>query len=101
MIPVSNIQITATRDKLMANWEQLHCVDHYIMKLEKVGPLEMIQESTALLDLRERWQKDQYCHSPTQPQLELVLDLIMGRKPPTTPPPPPGTFKALPGNLGS
>ena len=27
------------------------------------------------------------CHSPTQPQLELVLDLIMGRKPPTTPPP--------------
>jgi hypothetical protein len=39
-----------------------------------------------------------YCHSPTQPQLELELDLIMGRKPPTTPP---GTFKALPGNLGS
>ena len=25
-----------------------------------------------------------YCHSPTQPQLELVLDLIMGRKPPTS-----------------
>ena len=23
------------------------------------------------------------CHSPTQPQLELVLDLIMGRNPPT------------------
>ena len=40
-----------------------------------------------------------YCHSPTQPQLELVFDLIMGRDPPTTPPP--GTFKALPGNLGS
>ena len=39
-----------------------------------------------------------YCHSPTQPQLELELDLIMGRKPP---PPPPGTFKALPDNLGS
>jgi hypothetical protein len=30
-----------------------------------------------------------YCHSPTQPQHELELDLIMG------------TFKALPGNLGS
>jgi hypothetical protein len=37
------------------------------------------------------------CHSPTQPQLEMELDLIMGRKPPT----PPGTFKALPANLGS
>ena len=40
------------------------------------------------------------CHNPTQPQHELELDLIMGRKPPThhhhT-----GTFKALPGNLGS
>ena len=40
------------------------------------------------------------CHSPTQPQHELVLDLIMGRNPPT-PPPHTGTFKALPGNLGS
>jgi hypothetical protein len=26
------------------------------------------------------------CHSPTQPQLELELDLIMGKNPPTTPP---------------
>ena len=42
-----------------------------------------------------------FCHSPTQPQLESVLDLIMGRKPPTHPTPPPGTFKALPDNLGS
>ena len=45
---------------------------------------------------------DGYCHSPTQPQLELELDLIMGRNPP--PPPHPthtGTFKALPGNMGS
>jgi hypothetical protein len=25
-----------------------------------------------------------YCHSPTQPQLELELDLMMGRKPPPT-----------------
>ena len=39
-------------------------------------------------------------HSPTQPQHELVLDLIMGRNPPH-PTTPPGTFKALPGNLGS
>ena len=31
-------------------------------------------------------QKSKYCHSPTQPQLELELDLIMGRKPPPTPP---------------
>ena len=31
---------------------------------------------------------DQYCHSPTQPQHELVPDLIMGRKK-TTPPHPP------------
>jgi hypothetical protein len=36
------------------------------------------------------------CHSPTQPQLELELDLIMGR-----PPTHAGTFKALPGNLYS
>ena len=43
---------------------------------------------------------EQCCHSPTQPQLELELDLIMGRKPPP-PTHPPGTFKALPGNLGS
>ena len=41
------------------------------------------------------------CHSPTQPQYELVLDLIMGRNPPHTTPPHTGTFKALPGNLGS
>jgi hypothetical protein len=38
------------------------------------------------------------CHSPTQPQLELELDLIMGRKPPTHQPTPLttplGTFKA-------
>eukprot|EP00091_Calanus_sinicus_P004209 TRINITY_DN14434_c0_g1_i1.p1 TRINITY_DN14434_c0_g1~~TRINITY_DN14434_c0_g1_i1.p1 ORF type:complete len:136 (+),score=47.10 TRINITY_DN14434_c0_g1_i1:59-409(+) len=33
----------ATRDKFVANWEQLHCVDYYIMKLEKVGPVEMLQ----------------------------------------------------------
>ena len=39
------------------------------------------------------------CHSPTQPQLELELDLIMGRNPP--PPYHTGTFKALPDNLGS
>jgi hypothetical protein len=38
-------------------------------------------------------------NSTSTPQLELELDLIMGRKPPTTPPP--GTFKALPDNLGS
>ena len=38
------------------------------------------------------------CHSQTQPQHELELDLIMGRNPPPTPP---GTFRALPGNLGS
>ena len=37
------------------------------------------------------------CHSPTQPQHELELDLIMGRNPPH----PTGTIKALPGNLGS
>ena len=36
------------------------------------------------------------CPSPTQPPHELELDLIMGRNPPPT-----GTFKALPGNLGS
>ena len=29
------------------------------------------------------------CHSPTQPQHELELDLIMGRKPPTPPHPTP------------
>ena len=39
------------------------------------------------------------CHSPTQPQPELELDLIMGRNPP--PPPHAGTFKELSGNLGS
>ena len=42
-----------------------------------------------------------YCHSPTQPKLELVLDLIIGRKPPPHPPHQTGTFKALPGNIGS
>ena len=41
----------------------------------------------------------QNCHSPTQPQLELELDLIMGRKPPH--PTHTGTFKALPDNVGS
>jgi hypothetical protein len=45
------------------------------------------------------WEKSMYCHSPTQLQLELELDLIMGRNPPY--PTHPGTFKALPGNLGS
>jgi hypothetical protein len=38
------------------------------------------------------------CYSPTQPQHELKLDLIMSRKPPTTPP---GTVMALAGNLES
>jgi hypothetical protein len=37
-----------------------------------------------------------FCHSPTQPQLELELDFIMGMNPSH-----PGTFKALPDNLGS
>jgi hypothetical protein len=40
--------------------------------------------------------KSRYYHSPTQPQHELELDLIMGRNPPNT-----GTFKALPGILVS
>ena len=41
----------------------------------------------------------QFCHSPTQPQLELEIDLILGRNPhhPTHT----GTFKALPDNVGS
>ena len=43
--------------------------------------------------------KHSYCHSPTQPQHELELDLIMGRNP--TPATTTGTSKALPGNLGS
>ena len=38
------------------------------------------------------------CHSSTQPQHELELDFIMARNPPH---PTTGTFKALPGNLGS
>ena len=29
-----------------------------------------------------------FCHSPTQPQHELEVDLIMGRKPPTPTNPP-------------
>ena len=49
------------------------------------------------------------CHSPTQPQHELELDFIMGRNPPychcvphhIATVYPTGTFKALPGNLGS
>ena len=40
------------------------------------------------------------CHSPTQPKHELELDLIMGSNPPHTTTTT-GTFKALPGNLGS
>jgi hypothetical protein len=32
------------------------------------------------------------CHSPTQPQLELEFDLIMGRKPPTHHPTPHRNF---------
>ena len=35
------------------------------------------------------------CHSPTQPQLELELDLIMGRKPPHHPPHHPPTQELL------
>ena len=53
-----------------------------------------------LIYKKERRRKIDCCHSPTQPQLELALDLIMGRNPPTHPPPP-GTIKALPDNLGS
>ena len=43
------------------------------------------------------------CHSPTQPQLELEWDIIMSWQN-LAPAPvrhPPGTFKALPGNIGS
>jgi hypothetical protein len=39
-----------------------------------------------------------FCNSPTQPQHEMELDIIMGRNSPT--PPPTGTFKALTGNIG-
>ena len=38
------------------------------------------------------------CHSPTQPQHELELNLIMGSQDPTHHP---GTFEELTGNLGS
>ena len=43
MIPVVNIHISATSHKLMANWEDLDCVDHYVMRLDKVGPLHIME----------------------------------------------------------
>ena len=39
MKPVTNIDISATTSKLTATWDDLDCVDHYIMKLRKLGPI--------------------------------------------------------------
>jgi hypothetical protein len=43
VVPVSKISITTTIDKLMANCELLSCVDHYIMKIVKVGHLQILE----------------------------------------------------------
>ena len=41
MRPVSNIDVSATRTRLTALWEEVDCVDHYIMKLRKIGPVDI------------------------------------------------------------
>ena len=40
---------------------------------------EFKEDNKALNDQGEGEGTNSFCHSPTQPQLELVLDLIMGR----------------------
>ena len=37
ILPVSNISIIATADKVIANWDKLKCVDHYNMKLKRLN----------------------------------------------------------------
>ena len=35
ILPVSNISIIATAYKVIATWDKLKCVDHYIIKLKR------------------------------------------------------------------
>ena len=99
--------------------EQSATVWHSGLSQENIQDLERVQKTAIKIILQEQYQGYKQglaqldlqtlesrreklclnCHSPTQPQLELELDLVMGRKPP--PHPTTGTFKALPGNLGS
>ena len=71
------------------------CADKISALVFEVGRAGVSLQTPPFLNCHSRvWKiamiKFKYCHSPTQPQHELVLD-----------PPHPGTFKALPGNLGS
>ena len=47
MRSVTNIAISATSSKMTATWNNLACVDHYIMKLRKVGPVHSSEHGTA------------------------------------------------------
>ena len=70
-------------------------IDSLLWNSSDRGGLAILEDASVLSNTWMGWL---FCHSPTQPQQELELDLIMSRKPPTTHP---GTFKALPDNLGS
>ena len=39
--PVRNISVKTTKNGLTANWENLDCVDHYVMRLERVSKIEL------------------------------------------------------------
>eukprot|EP00092_Neocalanus_flemingeri_P029036 GFUD01031522.1.p1 GENE.GFUD01031522.1~~GFUD01031522.1.p1 ORF type:complete len:2660 (+),score=730.01 GFUD01031522.1:322-8301(+) len=79
VVPVSNISITTTNDKVMANWEQLKCVDHYIMKLEKVENLQTVEKDFA--DDEDYENDDQGSgsgeYSTTRPKREMTKGTLL------------------------
>ena len=50
-------------------------VDFWVSKCAEINSKREVKQVLDIIN----------CHSPTQPQLELELDLIMGRNPPTPP----------------
>ena len=90
MRPVTNIAISATSSKMTATWNNLACVDHYIMKLRKVGPVhsseygiadisqQYIQIDTIIIDDDEDYNDDDDQgsgsneYSTTRPKREMT-----------------------------
>ena len=45
---LSDIKITTTSNKVIASWEQLSCVDYYIMNLRRVeNPINTITDASS------------------------------------------------------
>ena len=78
-------QVPVTRGSHSAQTRSSSCLQslfHFIVAIHQ----KLLHLSLKRIKYEWKIMPRTYCHSPTQPQLELVLDLIMGRKPPPTHP---------------